>query len=95
MNLPDLKALDKIIALCRKRGVKVIKIDNIELTLSEEAPVSAYKQTKAAKKSAYKLTKETDPMAGFESDSLTEDQLLFFSVAPGGIPTDGSQEPTS
>lgn len=78
MNLPDLKQLDKVIALCRKRGVKSIKIDNVELTLSEDAPA---KQTRKNKKSN---TKEAEQVSAtvdtaFESDSPTEDELLFWS----------------
>lgn len=36
--------LDKIIDLCRKKGVQTIKIQGIELTLREEAPPSNYKR---------------------------------------------------
>ncbi len=74
MNLPDLKQLDKIIALCRKRGVKSIKIDNVELTLSEDVPTSKYKAAKAAK----------TPQGGgpdlFNTDELSSEELLFWSA---------------
>lgn len=70
MNIPDLKQLDKLVQLCRKRGVKVIKIDNMELTLSDEAP------TKSKKKQ--ELPAGTPSI--FESDSLTDEQLLQWSV---------------
>jgi hypothetical protein len=33
MNLPDLKQLDKVIALCRKRGVSEITVGDITLKL--------------------------------------------------------------
>lgn len=74
MQLPDLKALDKIIALCRKRGVKSIKIDNVELTLAESAPVSTYK------KKAPSLTPQPD--SAFETDTLSPEEMLFWSVSP-------------
>jgi len=49
VNLPNLSELSKIIDLCRKKGVESIKIDNVELTLSREAPPSKYKRkTEAA-----------------------------------------------
>lgn len=76
MNLPDLKQLEKVITLCRKKGVKSIKIDNVELTLADEVPVSNYKA---------KQTKSIDSVqSNIESDgwdSLTEEERLFYSVS--------------
>ena len=43
MELPDLKQLDRLIALCRKRGVETVKIGELELTLSERTPVKPKK----------------------------------------------------
>jgi len=71
MNLPDLKQLEKIIILCRKRGVKTIKIDNIELTLNEDIPLSNYKKAK-------QNNHIQSPI--IESNSLSEDELLLWSV---------------
>jgi hypothetical protein len=76
MNLPDLKQLDKVIALCRKRGVKSIKIDNVELTLSEDAPAKQTRK-KSNTKEAEQVSATVD--TAFESDSPTEDELLFWS----------------
>jgi hypothetical protein len=36
MNLPDLKQLDKVIALCRKRGVSEITVGEITLKLGSK-----------------------------------------------------------
>lgn len=80
MAFPDVKQLDKIIQLCRKRGVKSIKIDNVELTLSESEPV----RHKASAKKA-----SADPSESFESDSPTDDELLFWSVR---LPQDETKE---
>lgn len=77
MQLPDLKALDKIIALCRRRGVKSIKIDNVELTLSEDAPESTYKKKQAAKVN-HGITADQ-----ISSDEPSESELLFWSS--GGL----------
>ncbi len=78
MNLPDLEQLDKVIALCRKRGVRVIKIDNVEITLSEEAPP---KQTRKSKK---QQVEDSTPDAEFDSDLPSDLELLFASC--GGVP---------
>lgn len=77
MDLPDLKQLDKVIALCRKRGVKSIKIDNVEITLSDTAP-AAYKRPLHAQKQA--ATTSIPLPEGIEQEQLTEEQLLFYSV---------------
>lgn len=71
MNLPDLKQLNKLIQLCRKQGVKVIKIDNMELTLSDDLP------TKPGKK---QVAQQPQAPSIFESDSLTDEQLLDWSL---------------
>lgn len=75
-NPYDLKMLAKVVDLCRKKGVKVFKIDNIEITLSEDAPVT---RTRKAKNSTIPATSKY-PDAPFESDSLTDEQLLFYSA---------------
>lgn len=75
MNLPDLKQLDKIIGLCRKRGVKSIKIDNVELTLSDDAPIKNVRSSKTSSK-----THESPTGNELETSELTEEQLLFYSV---------------
>lgn len=78
MNLPDLKQLDKLIVLCRKRGVKVIKIDNMELILNEELP---NKPIKASAKTAPAPTNDI-----FQTDTLTDEQLLNWSVMEVPVP---------
>ena len=45
MELPNLKELKSLIALCRKTGVKVVKVGNLELTLADHAP-TAHKRGK-------------------------------------------------
>jgi hypothetical protein len=71
VQLPDLKALNKLIALCRKQGVKVIKLGDMELTLSDDAPV------KTSKKQEFNHTQ-----GEVDTDSLTDEQLLMWSSTP-------------
>lgn len=72
----DLKELKKLAAACRKAGISHFKSEQYEFTLTEEQPKSAYKLTKETAKSAGKLTSN----AKFESDSLSEDELMFWST---------------
>lgn len=76
MNLPDLKHLEQIIKLCKKRGVQSIKIGDIELTLSEAAPPV---------KRAAKKAKPDETQGEIESDELSANDLLMWSVG-GGMP---------
>lgn len=46
MDVKNLRDLDKIIVLCRKRGVETIEINGIKLSLSDEEPKSRYLQKK-------------------------------------------------
>jgi len=75
------KELKKLADACRKAGIKHYKDGPIEFTLTDDAPVSKYKKAKT----------ESAPLVAnptVTSDSLTDDQLLFWSVAS----TDGADE---
>lgn len=82
MSLPSSKELKKLADSCRKAGIKHFKNADIEFTLSDDAPVSNYKKTKNASKGSI-ATKNSDSSNGidqnFQSDDLTEDQLLMWS----------------
>ncbi len=82
MSLPDYKSLKKLADICRKAGIKSFKNADCEFTLTDEAPVSAYKKRTAKKQSG--VTETTEPYL-IETDELTQDQLLLWSsgVAPG------------
>jgi len=80
MNLPDLKDLEKVIDLCRKKGVGSITIGEIKLELREEAPPSNYKKRKANAQEPDPV----DPYSNFPAGTLTEEQLMYYSA--GGIP---------
>ena len=72
MNLPDLKKLKAIIALCRKSGVEAIEIDGIKITLRETVPLET------PKRSTSKAVDNTPD--AIEDEELTQEQLLHWSV---------------
>lgn len=74
----DSKTLKKLAATCRKAGITHFKSAEFEFTLSDELP------TVISKKSTKKEVKVSQNES-FESDSLSEDDLLFWSSNPGGI----------
>ena len=80
MNLPDLKELSRVIALCRKQGVKSIKIDNVELTLQDVAPLPA----KRNRKPKAQVPTDFGSNDEYTSEEPTELDLLFYSA--GGVP---------
>lgn len=74
MQLPDLKELDRVLALCRKRGVQKFRIGELELTLSDEVPQSNYKR------------QQQEAVSQVEEDykELTPEELLMWSALPAG-----------
>lgn len=75
------KELKKLAAACRAAGIKNYKTQDFEFTLTDEAPQPKRK----AKQEEPSLNNEVFK----EMDSLTEEQLLFYSVAN----TDEEQKP--
>lgn len=78
----DPKNLKKLVKVCRELGILNYKGEGFEFTLSHDAPVKA-KPVKA---------KADTSDTKFESDSLTDEQLLMWSTAPGGTPFASDQE---
>jgi len=76
-KLPNAKELKKLAEACRKAGIKAFKGYGIEFTLSDEAPVSNYKK-RAPEANKSVIGHSNNP---FESDTLTDDQLLMWSVS--------------
>ena len=70
------KELKKLIKLCRDMGVQSYEGDGFKFTLTDSAPV------KTKHKSMIHNGQQTDDI---ESDSLTAEQLLWWS-APGDGP---------
>jgi hypothetical protein len=83
MELPDLNKLDALITLCRKRGVKVVRLGELEITLGEDIP-KAKPRGKAAKK--YETQDEPESF-----DQLSEEEKMFYSV--GGVPFTVNESP--
>lgn len=78
MNSVDFKTLKKLAEACRKAGIKHFKNADLEFTLSDEGPVSNYKKRQSkvfASKESSLLSQDVE-----SEHSLTEEQLLFFSV---------------
>lgn len=87
MNNIDLKQLKDIAQICRKYGINAIKIDGLELNMTETSPEPRRRSSK--KKTTQN---QVDPITGRSLDDqqeqeLTEDQLLFYSVndLPGNV----------
>lgn len=89
MKIENAKDLGKLIALCRKQGIKSIKIDGIELELGEE-PVKASTARSVNQPQAEDTIPSwtpggIGPDTKILTDELSPDQLLFYS-ADGGAP---------
>ena len=105
MKLDTLKELDKLLLLCAKRGVKTMKIDNLEFHLvlptafsgvtttyidsatDQLKETSTRLQTPGFNDPGPILTTEVRPETSLETDSLTDEQLLYYS-AQGHIPVE-------
>lgn len=94
MTVNSLKDLDKLITLCRKRGVQSIKVDGIEFHLGAE-PRSAKRSAIMAEAFPDIPTitpytpggiNESTEIVGIDTnivtDELTEEQLLYYSARP-------------
>lgn len=78
------KELKKLADACRKAGIRHYKHGDIEFTLTEDAP----RKASSKKQSPPEATPDSD----FETDSLTQEQILMWSSAPGGAVFPGEQE---
>lgn len=90
-SLPDSKELNKIIALCRKQGIKTIKIGELELTLSDTVPAAKKPRGKSAVKVNHGEQGEIET-DGWES--LTEEERLFWSASGGNDPFGSKEDKT-
>lgn len=77
MEKIDLKHLKQLTMLCRKLGIEHLKHGDLELNLTSILP------TQSTRKSSKKKTntEETPSLSqDIESEALTQDALLFYSV---------------
>lgn len=82
MNLPETKKLKQIVTLCRKMGVESIEIDGIKITLGAEP-------SKPIRKQAKKVAVPDNGKDDIESESPTDQELLFWST---GAPEEGTRQ---
>lgn len=79
MKVESLRDLDKLLVLCRKRGVQSIRVDGIEFHLGELPVTSSIKRHKAVQVENVDIN---------TPDQLTEEQRLFGSSDPSVWLTD-------
>jgi hypothetical protein len=75
MELPDLKALKKLIKLCRAEGVKTVRVGELELHLGD-TPAPA-RPPKGAPSAPGNIPEDPDPW-----QTLTEEEKLLWSSLP-------------
>lgn len=81
MQLPDLKDLEKVIDLCRRKGVGSITIGEVKLELKDEAPPTKYQKRKERQAIEHD---SANPLENFPNRVLTEEELVYYSS--GGLP---------
>ena len=83
MTINSLKELDKLIQLCRRRGVESIRVDGIEFHLGQEPTT----QKRIRKTSANNQVNTAGDVSTIDTpDELTPEQLLMWSAGAGGVP---------
>lgn len=75
MALPTVKELKKLASACRKSGIKSLKCEGFEFTLTDYSPEKAIKQKLKETSPELKSVIDQD----FETEALTQDQLLGWS----------------
>ena len=76
--IDNLKDLQRLLKLCRKQGVKEIKLGAVEIKLGDlpfEVPADVVASAPPV-----------NPYAGFPDGLLSQEQLMFYSS--GGMPDD-------
>lgn len=83
MTIESLKDLDKLIQLCRKRGIQSIKVDNVEMHLGDTPTLTSRLVGNTSKMLIHEDTfipGGVDENTKIETpDELTQDQLLMWS----------------
>lgn len=80
------KELKKLVKACRDMGITTYKGPDFEFTLGD-VPAKPQRKSTAARSQS-----NTDDNSTFETDTLTEDQLLMWSAQGGGVPFSGEEE---
>lgn len=86
MVISSLKDLEKLMRLCKRQGIRAIKIDNIEfaLTSHEEPTLTSHKTIHSASYTGSNLL-DPGPISVHDkvdiTDELSQEQLLYYSSA--------------
>ncbi len=94
MEIKSLKELQQLIRMCKKHGVEAIKVDNIEFKLSPEPKEEIINYPEQSLFDPGPIAVQgmgpdqipINPDGSPKIGSLTEEQMLMWSSAPGGIP---------
>lgn len=68
MEVKNHADLEKILTLCRKKGVETIKIGDVTVQFGHSEPVSRYKKKQESSEAS--------------ADQYTEEDMLFWSSVP-------------
>lgn len=84
--IKDLKELAKLISLCQKQGVESIKLGDIELKIVLEYKIktSYHPERFGSIVSAPRATTQITEDVKISVDSLTDEQMLYYSVSDEG-----------
>lgn len=80
MILPSNKELKRLANACRRAGIKSLRCEGFEFTLSDYLPE---KRTKSAQKAPTGGELKSVIDQDFETEELTQDQLLMWSTNAG------------
>lgn len=96
MKIESLKQLKELISMCQKLGVTDIQIDGISISLG--ATLAKQRKAKRTTRTIYGPSGAVDvPVDALPDDiatpdTLTDEQLLMWSAAEGGVQSsDGAQ----
>jgi hypothetical protein len=91
MDLPEIKKLDEIIKLCRKRGVKSFRMGEMEITLGDAEVAPARGAAKPAAETPKAFVQGDLDANGWEK--LSPEEQMFYSV--GGVGSQTASDETS
>lgn len=81
------KELKKLATSCRKLGISHYKCAEFEFTLTPESPLKVDKKAKKLNQDSFQNALDQEILS---TDTLTQDQLLFWSAGDGGSINEGN-----
>ena len=89
MQIKTLKEFEKLVTICRKKGILVLKVDNVEFQLGPEpksnkptVDLEAFPEASIKVPTPNINEIVVDYADKIATDELTEDQLLYYSARP-------------